>query len=138
MKIASCSETLRILYRTKFFPSPDMVAEVHWATKAETFHMKDDEKFLHKEEGVDIVPAWSLAKMIEALPNTVAEYVEDDFESDVEYKLHLCPGGESSLSYVYYADYDGEKLYEFSAQELMDAIFDMILQLNKIGYYENL
>lgn len=40
MKIASSSETLRNLYHTKFFPSPDMVAEVHWATKAETFHME--------------------------------------------------------------------------------------------------
>ena len=136
MKIASSSETLRNLYHTKFFPSPDMVAEVHWATKAETFHMKDDEKFLQKEEGVDIVPAWSLGLMISALPRIVSVCESDDPLEAVDYELRLYPAKPGEVSRVAYINSSEEICYDTIDFELVDAVLRMIVTMEETGEYD--
>lgn len=136
MKIASCSETLRKLYNTKFFPSPDMMAELHWSTKAETFHMKYEEKFLQKEEGVDIVPAWSLGLMISALPRIVSVCESDDPLESVDYELHLYPAKPGEISRVAYVDAEGGLYYETIADELVDAVLKMIVLMDETGEYD--
>lgn len=135
MKIASCSETLRKLYTTKFFPSPDMVAEVHWATKAETFHMKNDEKFLQKEDGVDIVPAWSVGLMMSALPNSISVCEPDDPLEAVEYQLHIFPAKSGDISRVAYINFDDELYCDTMADELTEAIVKMIDFMDESGEY---
>lgn len=136
MKIASCSEILRKLYTTKFFPSPDMVAEVHWATKAETFHMKHDEKFLQKEDGVDIVPAWSVGLMMSALPNTISVCEDDDPLEAIEYKLHIFPAKSGEISRVAYVNADGGLYCDTIADELVDAVLKMIAFMDESGEYD--
>ena len=136
MKIASCSETLRKLYTNKYFPAPDMVAEVHWATKAETFHMKDDEKFLQKEEGVDIVPAWSLGLMISALPRIVSVCESNDPLESVDYKLCIYPANLGEVSRVAYVNSDNELYYDTIEFELVDAVLRMIAIMDESGEYE--
>lgn len=137
MKIASCSEKLRKLYTTKFFPSPDMVAEVHWATKTETFHMKNDEKFLDKEEGVDIVPAWSLPLLISAIPKSIIECDEEDNDYEIEYNLQIIPGDAGAFSYIRYITIDGKQIEnETKSLHLVDAIVEMISILGKEGWYD--
>lgn len=136
MKIASCSETLRNLYHTKFFPSPDMVAEVHWATKTETFHMKNDEKFLQKEEGVDIVPAWSVGLMMSALPNSISVCESDDPLEAVEYQLHIFPAKSGEFSRVAYINCDDELYCDTMADELTEALVKMIAFMDESGEYD--
>lgn len=136
MKIASSSETLRNLYHTKFFPSPDMVAEVHWATKAETFHMKNDEKFLQKEDGVDIVPAWSVGLMISALPNSISVCESDDPLEAVEYQLHIFPATSGEISRVAYINCDDELYCDTIADELTEALIKMIVFMAESGEYD--
>lgn len=136
MKIASCSEALRKLYRTKFFPSPDMVAEVHWATKTETFHMKNDEKFLQKEDGVDIVPAWSLGLMISALPRVVSVCESDDPLEAVDYELHIYPAKPGEVSRVAYINSNDEIYSDTIDFELVDAVLRMIMFMEESGEYD--
>lgn len=126
MKPASCSETLRKLYTTKSFPSPDMVAEVHWAYKTETFHMKADEKFLQREEGVDIIPAWSLSALLNALPSSLSIREDEDCLDSVEYKLSVSPGNSGEISTVSYVDAENILFCETMAEELVDAVVNMI------------
>jgi len=137
MKIASCSEILRKLYTTKFFPSPDMVAEVHWATKSETFHMKNDEKFLNREEGVDIIPAWSVGLMMSALPTSISVCATPDPLEAEEYKLSITPAKEGDLSKVQYVLYDSNDVFlESEALELTEAIIKMIESLDEDGWFD--
>lgn len=136
MKIASSSETLCNLYHTKFFPSPDMVAEVHWATKAETFHMKNDEKFLQKEDGVDIVPAWSVGLMMSALPNSISVCESDDPLEAVEYQLHIFPAKSGEISRVAYINCDDELYCDTIADELTEALIKMIVFMAESGEYD--
>lgn len=136
MKIASSSETLRKLYTNKYFPAPDMVAEVHWASKAETFHMKDDEKFLQKEEGVDIVPAWSLGLMISALPRIVSVCESNDPLESVDYKLCIYSANLGEVSRVAYVNSDNELYYDTIEFELVDAVLRMIAIMDESGEYD--
>lgn len=136
MKIASSSETLRKLYTNKYFPAPDMVAEVHWASKAETFHMKDDEKFLQKEEGVDIVPAWSLGLMISALPRIVSVCESNDPLESVDYKLYIYSANLGEVSRVAYVNSDNELYYDTIEFELVDAVLRMIAIMDESGEYD--
>lgn len=136
MKIASSSETLRKLYTNKYFPAPDMVAEVHWASKAETFHMKDDEKFLQKEEGVDIVPAWSLGLMISALPRIVSICESNDPLESVDYKLCIYSANLGEVSRVAYVNSDNELYYDTIEFELVDAVLRMIAIMDESGEYD--
>ena len=135
MKIASCSETLRTLCTNQYFPAPDMVAEVHWASKAETFHMKDDEKFLQKEEGVDIVPAWSLGLMISALPRVVSVCESDDPLETVDYELRIYPAKPGEVSRVAYINSEEEICYDTIGFELVDAVLRMIVTMDESGEY---
>ena len=136
MKIASSSETLRKLYTNKYFPAPDMVAEVHWAAKAETFHMMDDEKFLQKEEGVDIVPAWSLGLMISALPRIVSVCESNDPLESVDYKLCIYSANLGEVSRVAYVNSDNELYYDTIEFELVDAVLRMIAIMDESGEYD--
>ena len=136
MKIASSSETLRKLYTNKYFPAPEMVAEVHWASKAETFHMKDDEKFLQKEEGVDIVPAWSLGLMISALPRIVSVCESNDPLESVDYKLCIYSANLGEVSRVAYVNSDNELYYDTIEFELVDAVLRMIAIMDESGEYD--
>lgn len=143
MKLASDHKQavqLKCLYD---FPEPDMIIQFFWASDTHPYHMKSDEKLLHKYEDVDIVPAWSLGRLIEALPCEIDVFNDDDELEAVVYELQIHPVGEGmlgsdgDLATVRYAFYDGsEILYETKALELVDALYEMIMKLHENGWYK--
>lgn len=145
MKFASDVEQSRELKaiednKNPDFPTADMVMAVHWAFKnCPTYHLLADNNKFKKDydEGTDIVRAWSLSRMIEALPPTLFEIEDEEIYNGTEYQLHLCPGGQEGLSKVYYADSCSNILseYEFTEVELLDAVFKMIMHLKSNGWY---
>lgn len=126
------------LKRLKDFPKPDLVMEFFWAAENHPVHMKQDEKTIRSHEDVDIIPAWSLGKLIEALPGSIS-YCESDEEDYVQltYNLHICPEGDGKMAEVKYVLFDNTKvLFETEALDLIDAIFRMIMKLNDLGWYK--
>ena len=80
MKQASDIKQCQSLGALKNFPEPDLIIEYFWASDSHPYHLKSDEKFLAKDEGVDYIPAWSLGKMIEGLPADL--FISDNDEVD--------------------------------------------------------
>ena len=143
MKLACDEKQALELKRLYDFPEPDLVMQYFWASDTHPYHMKSDEKLLHKYEDVDIVPAWSLGRLIEALPCEMCVFINEDELETVQYELQILPVGEGMLgrdghmAYVRYAVYDGsEILYETKALELVDALYEMIMKLHENGWYK--
>ena len=142
MKLACDHKQALELKRLYDFPEPDLVMQFFWASDTHPYHMKSDEKLLHQYEDVDIVPAWSLGRLIEGLPCEIDEFIDEDEVESVEYDLQIVPVGEGmlgcdgQLAIVRYAFYDGSKiLYETEAIELVDALYKMIMKLHENGWY---
>jgi len=126
------SDKLRLI---KKFPPADLVMEYYWVAKDHTVHMKGDRKFLKSYDGVDIIPAWSLPLMIEALPKEM--FYTEDGESDTCYNLHILPGSPLHYSEVKYIQDEGtDVLYSTQGLELVDAVFEMIMKLNEMGWFD--
>ncbi len=142
MKLACDKNQALELKRLYDFPEPDLVMEFFWAADTHPYHMKRDEKLLHKDEDVDIIPAWSLGRMIEGLPCEICVCEDEDELETVVYELQIIPVGEGmlgrdhNLATVRYALYDNsEALYETVALELVDALYEMIMKLHENGWY---
>ena len=138
MKQASDDKQAFELRKLKHFPEPDLIIEYYWATRSCTYHMKNDEKLLDKDEGVDYVPGWSLGKMIEGLPPDIMCSEDDELEDVDTYELFIIPPSDVKLAEVRYQQYIDEKLlYQTEATELADAVFKMIMKLKDLGYYDD-
>jgi hypothetical protein len=140
MKQASDIKQCQSLGALKNFPEPDLIIEYFWASDSHPYHLKSDEKFLAKDEGVDYIPAWSLGKMIEGLPADllISEDLDEDEDGDT-YELFLAPPSDVKLAEVAYKHCVEDKyLYKTEATELVDAIFKMIMKLNEQGYYNDI
>ena len=143
MKLACNDRQALELKRLYDFPEPDLVMEYFWAYDTHPYHMKSDEKLLKKYEDVDIVPAWSIGRMIEGLPREICVF-KDEFDVDpVVYELQIVPSGEGMIgsdgyfAYVSYVINDGsDVLYETEALELVDALYEMIMKLHENGWYK--
>lgn len=138
MKQASDDKQAFELRKLKHFPEPDLIIEYYWATRSCTYHMKNDEKLLDKDEGVDYVPGWSLGKMIESLPPDIIISEDDEDEDGDTYELVLAPASDIKLAEVKYQHCVEEKfIYQTEALELADAAFKMIMKLKDLGYYND-
>ena len=75
----------------------------------------------------DYLPCWSLAALLDQMDESITT-------DDGEYNLHIF--SENGGYYVQYDDnYEGEILVESGFQErLIDAVFDVIIKLNELGY----
>ena len=138
MKQVSDIEQTHELGRLKNFPEPDMVIEYFWAVKNHPFHLMRDKNLLIKDEDVDYVPAWSLGKMIEGLPGSI-EYCEKSCDDDIPitYDLHICPESDGKMAQVKYVMIEGTKvLYKTESVNLADALFEMIMKLDNLGWYK--
>ena len=139
MKQASDINQCQSLRALKNFPEPDLIIEYFWASDSHPYHLKSDEKFLAKDEGVDYIPAWSLGKMIEGLPADL--FISDNDEVDENsvdtYELVIEPPSSDKLAVVKYQLCCDEKvIYMTEAIELLDAVFKMIMKLKDEGFYE--
>lgn len=138
MKQASDIKQCQSLRALKKFPEPDLIIEYFWASDSHPYHLKSDEKFLIKDEGVDYLPAWSLGKMIEGLPADllISEELDEDEDGDT-YELLLSPPSNVKLAEVAYKHCVEDKyIYKTEAIELVDAVFKMIMKLKDEGFYE--
>ena len=143
MKLASNHRQALELKCLYDFPEPDLVIEYFWASESHPYHMKSDEKLLKEYEDVDIVPAWSIGRLIEGLPREICVF-KDEFDVDpVVYELQIVPSGEGMIgsdgyfAYVSYVINDGsDVLYETEALELVDALYEMIMKLHENGWYK--
>jgi hypothetical protein len=89
------------LKRFKEFPEPGLVMEFFWAADYHPVHMKRDEKTIRSDNDEDIISAWSLGKLIEALPGSIG-YCESDDMDDIPltFNLHICPEGDGKMAEV--------------------------------------
>ena len=110
--------------------------EYFWAFDTHPYHMKCDEEKISEHEDVDIIPAWSLGKMIEGFPSNITYCEKPEEEDYLDYDLHLCPEGDY-LTEVKYVLFEGTKiLYRTEALNLLDAVFEMIMKLKSLGWYD--
>ena len=138
MKQASDIKQCESLRALKKFLEPDLVIEYFWASDSHPYHLKSDEKFLIKDEGVDYLPSWSLGKMIEGLPADllISEELDEDEDGDT-YELLLSPPSNVKLAEVAYKHCVEDKhIYKTEAIELVDAVFKMIMKLKDEGFHE--
>lgn len=134
MKLSCTHEQSAKLRCIKNFPPADMIMQYYWAAKDHPVHMKEDDYLIKEYEGVDKIPCWSIAKMIEALPCEIFECDDEVELTGTNYVLHVLPN--KSISEVKYIEEFGNKiLYETHGLELRDAIFEMIMKLEEIGWY---
>lgn len=134
MIIACTHEQSQKLRCINNFPTPDMVMEYYWAGTEHKVHMAYDKKLLREYEEVDIIPCWSIERMIEGLPHEIFVVEDEEFATGINYILHIIPGG--TLSEVKYVNEDGEDvLYKTEGIELRDAIFNMIMKLDEEKWY---
>ena len=138
MKQASDDKQSLELKQLSNFPQPDLLMEYFWAVDVHPYHMVNDKKLISREEGVDFIPAWSLGRMIEGLPGVIEHSGTDSIEEDLTFDLQLSPQCGGKLAQVRYILPDGCKiLFETEAIELLDAVFDMIMKLKDIEWYED-
>ena len=135
MKQASDSKQSLELRLLNDFPEPDLVMEYFWAATDHPYHMIQDEKQIRKHEDVDIIPAWSLGRMIEGLPGYICYAPDEDEFNTLQYNLLLRPQSEVSIAEVIYGDED-DNLYMTESSELLDAVFKMIMLLKENGWYK--
>lgn len=134
MKLSCTHEQSDKLRSIKNFPPADMIMQYYWAANDHPVHMKDDKDLIKEYDGVDKIPCWSIAKMMDALPSEIFD-CEDEVElTGTNYILHILPG--HTLSEIKYIEELGTKiLYETSGVELRDALFEMIMKHDDIGWY---
>ena len=135
MKQATNYKQATELRGLKNFPEPDMVMEYFWATPSNhPLHLKCDERYIRHNEDVDIVPAWSLGRMIEGLPGSISVVDDEDEFCAIEYELHICP--DEVYTTVTYVTCDNSKtLFETGGLNLVDAVYEMIIKLRDWGWY---
>ncbi|MBP5327150.1 MAG: hypothetical protein J6Y98_04480 [Bacteroidales bacterium] len=123
------------LSKLRNFQEPDMVMEHFWATPNHyPLHLKCDERHIQYDEDIDIVPTWSLGKLIEGLPGSITVADEEDDLIAIEYDLHICP--DKDFAIVNYVTCDNsETLFETSGLNLVDAVYKMIMKLKDWGWY---
>lgn len=92
---------------------------------------KSIEKVIYTERyGCGYKTAYSIGELIEMLPEVLAPSNNDDWEM---------PLSISTDSFMWTVEYDGGHFspYEAASNELIDALYDMVVRLKADGVYNN-
>jgi len=111
----------------------DMYLVKHWASPFGEFKIMDKHYDDYPPEGVDHIPAWSLARLIDLLPEFLSIIEGDDIDNSIQYDLHI------NKNYVRYMAYENsEPAYETFGFHPIDAVVEMIEKLAKDGWKEEM
>lgn len=80
---------------------------------------------LQEDYGNQIIPCWSLAALIELLPNKIVVNNENYFLNFTK----------NNVKYIGIVTWDGQKCISTEEENLLDACYNMIVKLKKDGNY---
>jgi len=110
----------------------DMYIVKHFALPGE-YRVMDKHYYDCPPDGVDHIPAWSLSRLIDLLPDAVNVAEDEDGLDCIQYDLHI------DKNYVkYVADDSTEPIYETFGLHTIDAAVDMIVLLINYGWSEEM
>ncbi len=121
------------------FPSPDTFTEGD--SKISTASKKDQGQVLlfNEDEMSSPIPSWTIGRMIAGLPGSITycRCLEDD-DDFVTYGLRINTMFKENLVRVTYESIVDENIVylEATAKELCDAIYKMVLEVDKEGWFK--